>query len=261
MDRGSRALYNAWWTSGPGGCVTCTEGNSVDAQTIRTLGVSFFPMRVFGPDRDDRPVRYLLVAMEPSAGWVKRYLKKGKDLADALNFGGAKSQGDSVLQFAVREWLCGDEETFLLTDIAKCAVRSTKEHPASATAPFRWRNCAPILEQEGALFHLRAVIAVGKGVHDELRSRAWIRRYPLFRVLHFSNVAAGHRDRVLSSEAERRIDDETVERYRAFVRERQAAVRKDHQVDSVVKVSHGTKELLAVYRKQLRGIKRAMADS
>jgi hypothetical protein len=217
-------------------------------------------MRTFGPDRDGLPVRYLLVAMEPSARWVTRYVRNGKSLDDARNFGGAKPDGDSVLQFAAREWLCADKETFLLTDIAKCAVLNTKDHPAARTASWRWNNCAPIIRQEAALFHLKAVVAVGSGVRDALRGRDWVERQPLFRVLHFSNVAASHRATILGAEADRALDADVVNRYRAFVRERRISLGHREEKDGEMRISSGTRLLLAVYRKQLGDIKAAMTS-
>ena len=252
--------YDKWWRAGAGRpCVTCAQGDSKEAVAVQSLGPSFFPMRPFGPDRDDRPVRYLLVAMEPSAGWVKGYLREGKDLAKARNFGGQDPRGDAAVQFAAREWLCEPDETFLLTDIAKCAVLNTNEHPASRTASWRYRNCAPILESEAGLFQLKAVIAVGSPVHDALREREWVGRQPLFRVLHFSNVASSHRARLLTTDAERDVDEATVDRYRAFIRGRQAALRQHGPADATVNVSRSAQDLLAVYRKQLGAIKQASA--
>jgi hypothetical protein len=252
--------HDVWWRSGPSPCTTCTQGESREAAALRSLGPSFFPMRLFGADRAARPVRYLLVAMEPSAGWVKRYLKQGKSLADAVNFGGAKPGGDSVLQFAAREWLCSENETFLLTDIAKCAVINSKKLPAARTARWRWDNCGRILEQEAQLFQLKAVVAVGAAVREGLRDRKWVDRLPVYRVLHFSNVAASHRDRILTSNEERAVDDPTVSRYCAFVRERQVALRARGVSDERIRVSASTRLLLAVYRKQFADIRRAMVD-
>jgi len=147
-----RARYREWWRSGPGlPCVLCKQGDSNEAVSIRLQGKSFFPMRIFGPDRTDRPVRHLLVSMEPSEGWFEDFVGSGKSLDEARNFGGTKPGTDSTVQFAARKWLCEADETFLMTDMAKCAVENNKLRPArrrngfagtTATRSFRRRpNC------------------------------------------------------------------------------------------------------------------------
>lgn len=105
-----RTRYYAWWKSGPGlPCVLCKQGESNQAEAIRRQGASFYPMQVFGPDRRDRPVRHLLVAMEPSEGWFDDFTARGRSLDDAWNFGGTKPGTDSAVQFAARTWLCTDD--------------------------------------------------------------------------------------------------------------------------------------------------------
>lgn len=252
-----RTRYRAWWAGGPGlPCLTCTNGTSDHAGALRKQGRSFFPMRIFGPDRPGLPVRYLLVGMEPSESRFDRHLERGRKPEGAVNFGGSSMKSkDSILQFSVREWLCEPGETFLLTDMAKCAVRDARAEPA-ARQRFRWDNCAGHLESEAALFDLRAVIALGPAIRDALRKRTWVQRQPLFRVMHFAS-RAHQQHQVLTSDAERSIDDETVERFEAFVAERRAAVNNEPQR---IKVSRAVRLLLAVYRKQFGCIRQALSD-
>jgi hypothetical protein len=257
-----RTRYYAWWKAGPGlPCVLCTKGESKQAQAIRQQGASFYPMQVFGPDRRDRPVRHLLVAMEPSEGWFDDFTASGRNLDEAWNFGGTKVGTDSAVQFAARTWLCADDETFLLTDMAKCGVENTKERPASATQAFRWHNCDSILQGEVKPYALRSVVAVGKDVRDELATRAWVPARSLFRVLHWSNVAVAHHKRLFAklARAEQSVSERTIEEYRNFMNERRTAMGKSAHAQQ--RVSDQTKQLLAVYRKQFSCIRLALEDA
>jgi hypothetical protein len=257
-EDGGRARYDAWWQSGRARlCVTCKQGDSESARTIREQGPSFFPMRVFGPDHAGDPVRYLLVGMEPAEDWYGDYVKKGKAPEDARNFGGASLRSlDSVLQFAAREWLCQSGETFLLTDIAKCPVRHPREE-LLARREFRWNNCAPILAEEASQFDLTAVIAVGNDVRPALRGRPWMSGRSLFRVLHFAARTADQLRR-LASAAEKHIQDDTVRAYLLFVQERRSGLGKQELVQRAPVVPERNKVLLAVYRKQFTCIRRAL---
>lgn len=250
-----RARYGAWWVSGPGRpCERCKEGNSREAQMLQAQGRSFFPARVFGPDRVDRPVRYLLVAMEPAEDWIN---KKGTDIKAWWNLAGAKPGSDGTVQFAAREWLCDNTETFLMTDIAKCPAAE-----ATATRSHRWGNCDLILQEEVGLFpSLRAVIGVGKAVRDDLRARPWMKGRRLFRILHWSGVGVANQMKLFAAlpEAERGLSSSDIARYRAFVNERRRAIGKDGDHDVEVKAS--TTALLAVYRRQFGCIKRALLDA
>lgn len=256
VDIDERARYDAWWQSGPGRpCEVCRQGKSIDATAIRLQGESFFPMRNFGPDSASLPVGYLVVAMEPSADWVNKRKKKGRKWRDAVNFSGTGPHPNSVVQFAAREWLCDVAETFLITDMAKCCATN-----ARATRFFRWRNCDAFLRAEAEMFHIRAVIAVGKIVRDALRERAWLGERPLFRVLHWSGVGVAHHQKVYRAlaQTEQHVSDETIARFRAFVNERRIASGSTPK-RSVAMTDQVTK-LIAVYRRQFQCIQRALVE-
>lgn len=250
-----RSRYIAWWKSGPGApCERCKQGDSDEARMIVAQGQSFFPARVFGPDRGDRTVRYLLVAMEPAEGWIEAFEHKGNAFRDWINLAGAKPGADATVQFAAREWLCGEGETFLMTDIAKCPAAN-----ASSTQSYRWDNCDPVLKDEAGLFPaLRAVIAVGKDVRNALRDRPWLGGTPLFRVLHWSKANIANHKKVYErlTADERAISPSTARRFRAFINERRLLTGKERQRE--VEVNDRTEVLLAVYRQQFGCIKRAL---
>lgn len=237
-------------------CERCKQGRSPEARIILDQGTSFFPARVFGPDRSDRAVRYLMVAMEPSEGWIDAFEEKGNDFRDWTNLAGAKPEADATVQFAAREWLCDDGETFLMTDIAKCPAAN-----ATRTQSYRWDKCDPILEDEARLFPaLRAVIAVGKDVRNALRDRPWLAGMPLFRVLHWSKANIANHKKIYErlTTQEREITSSTVRRYRAFINERRLLTGKDRQRE--IEVNGRTEMLLAVYRMQFGCIRRALLD-
>jgi hypothetical protein len=214
-------------------------------------------MHNFGPDRASLPVRYLLVAEEPSEAAFDAKLQKGVDPEESRNYGGTKATGsiDSALQFAAREWLCGRNETFLLTDMAKCAVRSPQKESRDRMR-FRWGNCAPFLRGEASLFDLRAVIGVGGDAREALRGRTWGPRHLPFKVTHWA-ARVDDKKSLLSSSDERYIPDETVEKYRAFMDERRAVLGKGPKKQKIGLLPITT---LAVYRKQFACIRRALSE-
>lgn len=253
-----RIRYDSWWVAGPGRpCEKCKEGGSPHALAIRQQGPSFFPMHNFGPDRSSVPVRYLLVAQEPSEAGFDSRLQQGMDPEEARNYGGTTATGsiDSALQFAAREWLCESNETFLLTDMAKCAVRDSRREPPGRRG-YRWNNCAPFLRDEANLFDVRAVIGVGGAARGALRDRAWGPRHLAFKVMHWAARDA-HKKNLLASNEERHIPDETVEKYRAFMNERRAMLGKEPKKQ---KVGESAITTLAVYRKQFACIRRALTE-
>lgn len=257
-SRDGRARYQAWWLTGPGRpCITCTQGDSEWAATLRAQGPSFYPMRSFGPDRASLPVRYLLVAEEPSEARFDANLQKGMKPEIAQTFGGtsATKSIDSALQFAAREWLCSSDETFLLTDMAKCAVRSPDDEPR-ARMQYRWNNCAPFLREEATLFDLRAVIGVGNDAREALRKRDWGPRHLAFKATHWAAHDA-HKKKLLVSSEERHIPGETVEKYRAFLDERRAMLGKGAKKQ---KIGLSAITTLAVYRKQFACIRQALTQ-
>lgn len=253
-----RARYDEWWMAGPGRpCDTCKVGSSVHAASILLQGPSFYPMHNFGPDRASVPVRYLLVAEEPSGAGFGAKLRHGKNPEDSRNFGGttAGRAGDSALQFAAREWLCGPNETFLLTDMAKCAVRDSR-HESRERHQYRWQNCAPILQDEANRYDLRAIVAVGGKAYAALRDRKWLADRRLFTVMHWAAWPAAQA-KVLETAADRTLGDETIEGFQAFINERRVLLGKDPKQ---LKIGRPAKAMLAVYREQFRSIREELSS-
>lgn len=125
---------------------------------------AFFPFRGVDPEPPGLPVRYLLVAQEPSTGWTKGMspvearAKVGDGSIKNFNITG----GDFAIRWAAHNWLVNKgEEAFLLTDLAKCSVAGDE---VNDTRPRRYRNCRRFLtrEVESFLSTLRAIVPVGK---------------------------------------------------------------------------------------------------
>jgi hypothetical protein len=214
-------------------------------------------MHNFGPDRASVPVRYLLVAEEPSEGRFDDNLQKGMNAEEARNYGGttATKSIDSALQFAAREWLCDPNETFLLTDMAKCAVRDPQREPRKRMQ-YRWTNCAPFLRDEANLFDLRAVIGVGGDARAALSKRDWGPHHPPFKVTHWA-ARVDDKQALLTSDEERQVAGQTVEKYKAFMDERRVMIGKEPKQQNIGVSAITT---LAVYRKQFACIRRALAE-
>jgi len=128
---------------------------------------AFFPFRGVGPEPSDLPVAYLLVAQEPSTGWVKGL---GLEEARAAVRDGAirnfdVTGGDFAIRWAAHNWLVNrGKEAFLLTDLAKCSVAG---EDVDYTMPRRYRNCRPFLNREVEMFlpKLRVIIPVGNAAY------------------------------------------------------------------------------------------------
>lgn len=155
--------YDRLWTEiNP--CVACRYDHRIAAGIReRWQSDTFLPYQGVGPEPAGLPVRYLLVAMEPSArpkrNKTRAYMEKR--IADgARNF-----RGDHHIRWAAHHWLVNPGEAFLITDLAKCMV-PTKD--AGTTAPRRYANCWPWLSREIDLFKgtLRAVIPLGDQPHQ-----------------------------------------------------------------------------------------------
>ncbi len=144
-------------------CEACKNDDRIDPK-IRDWwkqGV-FFPLRGVGPEPCGLPVRYLLVAQEPSAAWAKGKMdvarKKVRDGFKNFNV----TRGDFVIRWAAHNWLVNKaEEAFFITDLAKCTVAGKD---ARKTMERRYPNCHPFLHREVEAFlpTLRGIVPIGK---------------------------------------------------------------------------------------------------
>lgn len=141
-------------------------------------------------------VDYVLVAMEPSAG------RKSKDEIQKRidegyrNF--CNSTGDFILHYCARNYLCRDEETYHVTDLAKGTL---KTESAAAGSEEKYEAWYPLLVEELSLVAPNAgVIAVGKQVGKFFSERGL--RGHVCTILHYSQVASSHRKRAICGREE-----------------------------------------------------------
>ena len=147
-----------------------------------------------------RPADFVLVAMEPSTGGGVGELKKGKAFSPK-NFSG--SVEDFILHFCIREYLCGGERTYHLTDLSKGAMLT--RHAADKPEE-RYRRWYPLLQKELKLVAKpnAPIIAIGNVVHGFLDKKGMPGLTGS--ILHYSGTAARARRKVPSLHPEQYCD-------------------------------------------------------
>ena len=162
--------YDHLW-SGINRCVVCTEDRRIDPGIReRWKAEAFLPYPGVGPEPPGLPVRYLLVAMEPSARPKRK--KTREYMQKKIAEGSRNFKGDFHIRFAAHSWLVTKgTEGVVMTDLAKCMVRGKDAGP---TASHRYTNCEPWFGREIELFRdtLRAIVPVGNAPHKWLRAFA-----------------------------------------------------------------------------------------
>jgi hypothetical protein len=146
---------------------------------------------VFLPNPEpSRPVKYLLIGMEPSLGrWARsREEADAKVEAGFRNF--VSSIEDFILHFCVRHYLWSGSESYHITDLSKGAM--LVEHAGVARRE-RYERWYKLLLEEVALVAApnAGIFAVGKEVAKHLTARAFPRRFTA--VIHYSRLAASAR--------------------------------------------------------------------
>ena len=142
---------------------------------------------------------YVLVGMEPSLkGWARDLKEAAKKIAGGFrNFHVRPDDKDSSLSLfrhSIEKYLCGEGESYLLTDLAKGAMTVAD---AADNRQERYEAWYPLLLQEIELVGKPGapVVAIGKAVETFLRKKCleeWTGRQ-LHHVLHYSPVASGFR--------------------------------------------------------------------
>ena len=136
------------------------------------------------------PVDFVLIAMEPSTGVPGS--------AGPPSSGGSKrsmnflwSAEDFIFHYCVRKYLCGNGQTYHLTDLSK---GSMSVRDAGAERQRRYERWFPLLEEELNLVSKpdgTRIIAVGNVVRDFLKDKHLCDS--MQSVLHYSRTAAAHR--------------------------------------------------------------------
>ena len=147
------------------------------------------------------PVDFVLVAMEPSTGGGAGEFKEGNAFSPK-NF--TESVEDFLLHFCVKEYLCAGGESYYLTDLSKGAMRTREARERREERYQRWY---PLLKKELQLVAKpnAPIIAIGNDPHAFL-SRQDLEPRLQGPILHYSQQAAGARDRIPRTHAERYSD-------------------------------------------------------
>jgi hypothetical protein len=127
------------------------------------------------------PVDFVLVAMEPSTG-VKA---KAGTISSPRNF--SWSVDDFIMHFCVQNYLCGDGQTYHVTDLAKGAMPTQQ---AKKTAKKRWPSWYKLLKKELELVTNpdAPVIAIGRQVKTFLENQK-MAESPVRSIPHYSRQA------------------------------------------------------------------------
>jgi hypothetical protein len=146
---------------------------------------------VFLPNPEPQgPVEYVLICMEPSLGRWARNADEARSRVEAGFRNFIFSIEDCILHFCVRQYLCGAEQRYHITDLSKGAM--LVEHASIARAE-RYDRWYALLEEELELVSSTGTgfVAVGKPVSEHLMRRGFSR--PFTRIIHYSGQAASAR--------------------------------------------------------------------
>ena len=128
-------------------------------------------------------VDYVLIAMEPSTGVPG----KGGNNPSLIPRNFSWSVEDFILHYCVRNYLCEDQETYHLTDLAKGSMTTRL---ANKQRRHRYERWYPLLKKELQLLakpEVTRLIAIGKVVADFLNKK------PLLSVCGKSFALQSHR--------------------------------------------------------------------
>ena len=140
------------------------------------------------------PVDFVFIAMEPSLqSWsTSPGDARARIAAGFMNF--LFSMEDFILHFCVRSYLCGQGETYYLTDLTKGAMPVTR---AQKNRRERYDLWYPLLLEELAIVAKPSarIYTVGGQVQCYLRRKGF--GWHTVRLLHYSGQAARYRERAV----------------------------------------------------------------
>ncbi len=158
-----------------------------DLETIKAeVETVYFPIAI-----PEEPVDYVFVAMEPSLGGntpteLRKRIKHGERL-----FNTSENDPTTLPLFiqGIKRFLCGDGQTFLVTDIAKGAMLPSV---ANIKRNERYLEWYPLLLREIEILakSTAPVIAVGNKIEAFLKAQGMDRE--VYKVPHYSRVAVRH---------------------------------------------------------------------
>lgn len=142
----------------------------------------------------ESPADYIFICMEPSLGeWAKNRDEAESKLRDGFrNF--VDGFNTMILHFAIRNYLCRDNQTYHLTDLSKGAM---KVQDAENNRIERYENWYPLLLHEMNLVASpdAKVFAVGAQVFSFLQNKQF--PWNFRQLIHYSSQAASHWDKAI----------------------------------------------------------------
>ena len=147
--------------------------------------------------KPDGPVDFILIAQEPSGGRTLTGTRPTdwecvKDIENR-NFCGHKN--DFMFHYSIRNYLCGEDQTYYLTDLSKGAMPPKQAAATSRETHKRWY---PLLVEELNLVAKPGqtqVIAIGNKVHTFLKRRKEFEG--IDKIIHYSGAAGGARAKAI----------------------------------------------------------------
>ena len=223
--------------------------------------------------RPEGPVDFVLIAMEPSTGARRKGARRlEEDLQPEYNF--SRSTEDFILHSCIREYLCGEGQSYYLTDLSKGAIKTRQAGRKRQEKYERWY---PLLRKELRLVAKPGarIIAIGNVVADFLADKGLCER--VAKVLHYSPSAAGHREKAIQrwredfSEYSQNIDGGALEKTaRDILQEAYSEAEdrnliervierriREHKHGSKLMESESRKKLLFCYRNEFQDLRTA----
>ena len=147
--------------------------------------------------RPEGPADYVLIAMEPSLGGGKRSEGDARppeweEAQKRTNRNFSHSIEDFILHFCIRKYLCGEGETYHLTDLSKGAMSVSDAASKSKERYERWYSLLKEELQLVAESRETRVIAIGSEVAEFLSHKDLCDSTE--KILHYSRRAGGSRE-------------------------------------------------------------------
>jgi hypothetical protein len=132
------------------------------------------------------PVDVVLIGMEPSLGWWARTPDEANRKVEEGFRNFMYSIEDFILHFCVRQYLCGPDDAYHVTDVSKGAMRVDA---AKADRDVRYQRWYDLLIEEVDLVSKPTVtiVAIGQAVRKQLETSGFAR--PFSTILHYSAQA------------------------------------------------------------------------
>lgn len=158
-------------------CRKCLDDVEIGREISATDKFLFLPPRV-----ENGVPKYVFITMEPTDTWCDSREHGGKLLSGGMvNFYYSDKlqsrRGPMILQFVAQAYLCGEGETYLITDLGKCSMPTDNKKKKMFTTGFtrerRFDNCKNWLKEELDIVKPKRIFLVGGSVEDKINKIPW----------------------------------------------------------------------------------------